>query len=94
MRLPLVSNIDSRDGTADKDERLTNTLLEKDEGVDYVALRPALETVATASGNGNGVVDFFGTLISVYGSTVGFGTTPTTIGTVSSGITDFAQSPL
>lgn len=94
MRLPLTSDIESRDGISNRDERLTNTLLEKDEGVNYAVVRPALETVATASGNGNGVVDFFGTLISVYGSTVGFGTTPTTIGTVGSGATDFAQSPL
>lgn len=94
MRLTLVSDVDSRDGAANKDERLTNTLLEKDEGVDYAVIRPALETVSTASGNGNGMVDFFGVLISVFGSTLGHGTTPSTIGTVGSGVTDFAQSPL
>lgn len=94
MRLPLTSDIESRDGISNRDERLTNTLLEKDEVVDYAVIRPALETVSTASGNGNGVVDFFGVLISVFGSTLGHGTTPSTIGTVGSGVTDFAQSPL
>ena len=94
MRLPLIFEIDSRDGTANKDERLTNTLMEKDEGVDYVALRPALEEVSSNSGNGNGMVDFQGVLISVFGATAGFGATPSTIGTVGNGATDFAQSPL
>lgn len=94
MRLPLVSDIDSRDGTSNRDERLTNVLSEIDEGVTYATVRPALESVSSNSGNGNGVVDFQGVLISVFGATAGFGATPSTIGTVGNGATDFAQSPL
>ncbi len=94
MRLPLVSNIDSRDGTANKDERLTNVLLEVDKGLNYATVRPALTSISTSSGNGNGLVNFEGVLISVFGATSGFGTTPTTVGTVGNDRNDFAQSPL
>ncbi len=94
MRLPVVSDIDSRDGAANKDERLTNCLLENDEGVKLAAVRPGLSTIVAASGNGNGLVDFQSSLISVFGTTAGFGEAPTTIGTVTAGHYDFAQSPL
>ncbi len=94
MRLPLVSDIDSRDGTSNKDERLTNVLSEIDEGVTYATVRPALESVSSNSGNGNGLVNFEGVLISVFGATAGFGATPSTIGTVVAGSYDFCQSPL
>ncbi len=94
MRLPLVTNVDSRDGASNKDERLTNVLSEIDEGVTLAVLRPGLSTVATASGVGGGEINFNGTLITVFGTTLGHGATPSTIGTVVSGIYDFAQSPL
>lgn len=94
MRLQLVSEIDSRDGSSNKDERLTNVLSEVDEGAVLACVRPGLAAISTASGNGNGVVDFQGVLISVFGATAGFGAIPSTIGTVDNGATDFAQSPL
>ena len=94
MRLPLVTELDSRNGQSDKDARLTNTLLESDEGSSLACVRPGLSTAATASGNGNGLVNFNDALISVYGTTLGFGTTPSTIGTVTDSSFDFAQSPL
>ena len=94
MRLPLASEIDSRDGVSDKDERLTNVLSETDEGVTLAVVRPGLATVATASGAGGGAVNFNDVLISVYGTTLGFGPTPSTIGTVVAGSYDFCQSPL
>ena len=94
MRLPVTTDINSRDGVSNRDERLTNTLVENDEGVQYAALRPALESVSSNSGHGNGVVDFQGVLVSVFGATAGAGSTPSTIGTVGNGATDFAQSPL
>jgi hypothetical protein len=94
MRLPLAFDIDSRDGTPSKDERLTNVLQEDDEGIQLTVLRPGLATIATASGAGGGAVNFNDVLITVYGTTLGFGPTPSTIGTVVAGMYDFAQSPL
>jgi len=94
MRLPLTSDIDSRDGVSAKDERLTNMLGEDDEGIQLTVLRPGLATIATASGAGGGEINFNGVLITVFGTTLGFGETPTTIGTVVAGNYDFAQSPL
>ena len=57
-------------------------------------LRPGLATIATASGAGGGEVNFNDVLITVYGTTLGHGTTPSTIGTVAAGMYDFCQSPL
>ena len=94
MRLPLIPDIDSRDGTSSKDERMTNVLHETDEGVALAVVRPGLATIATASGAGGGGVNFNDALITVFGTTLGFGETPTTIGTVVAGNYDFAQSPL
>lgn len=94
MRLPLVSELDSRDGSANKDSRLTNVLSETDEGVTLAVVRPALEAAAAMSGNGNGLVSYEGVLISVFGATLGFGDDPVTAGTVTNGRYDFAQSPL
>ena len=94
MRLPLASEIDSRDGTSNKDERLTNTLSENDEGVVLACVRPGLATIATASGAGGGETVFNDALITVFGTTLGFGQIPSTIGTVATGSYDFCQSPL
>ena len=94
MRLPLVSEIDSRDGTSNRDERMTNMLSETDEGVTLAVVRPGLATIATATGAGGGEVNFNDVLITVYGTTLGFGPTPSTIGTVAAGMYDFCQSPL
>ena len=94
MRLPLIFEIDSRDGVSAKDERLTNMLGEDDEGIQLTVLRPGLANIATASGAGGGAVNFNDVLITVYGTTLGFGTTPSTIGTVSAGMYDFCASPL
>ena len=46
------------------------------------------------TGNGNGLVDFDGVLISVFGTAAGFGATPSSIGTVTAGLYDFAQGAL
>jgi hypothetical protein len=94
MRLPVVESLLSRDGVVNKDARMTNALAEDDEGVTLAVLRPGLATIATASGAGGGAVNFNDVLISVYGTTLGFGTTPSTIGTVVAGSYDFAASPL
>lgn len=94
MKLPLVSEIESRDGTSDKGERMTNVLSETDEGVTLAVVRPGLATIATASGAGGGEVNFNDVLITVFGTTLGFGPTPSTIGAVVAGSYDFCQSPL
>ena len=54
MRLPLAQDIDSRDGTSNRDERLTNVLGEDNNGQQMATLRPGLATVATATGAGGG----------------------------------------
>lgn len=94
MRLSLAPDADSRDGSSNKDERMTNVLSENDEGVTLACVRPGLATIATATGAGGGEANFNGTLISVFGTTLGFGETPSTIGTVVAGSYDFAASPL
>lgn len=94
MRLNLVHEIDSRDGTSNRDERLTNVLSENDEGTTLAVVRPGLATIATTSGAGGGEVAFNGVLITVFGTTLGFGATPVSISTVAAGNYDFAQSPL
>lgn len=94
MRLPVVVELDSRDGVSNKDARLTNTLKESDEGVTLAVLRPGVSAIATATGNGSGVIAFDGTLISVFGTVLGYGEGPTTIGTVAAGTYDFVASPL
>ena len=94
MRIPLASEIDSRDGSSNKDERLTNVLGEDNNGQQMATLRPGLATIAAASGAGGGEVNFNDVLITVFGTTLGSGTTPTTISTVAAGSYDFAQSPI
>lgn len=94
MRLPIASDIDSRDGASAKDERLTNMLGEDNNGQQMATLRPGLATIATASGAGGGAVNFNDVLITVYGTTLGSGSTPSTIATVVAGSYDFCQSPL
>ena len=94
MRLPIASDIDSRDGASAKDERLTNMLGEDNNGQQMATLRPGLATIATASGAGGGAVNFNDVLITVFGTTLGSGSTPSTNGTVVAGSYDFCQSPL
>ena len=94
MRLPLVPEIDSRDGTSNKDERLTNVLSETDEGVTLATVRPGLAAVVTASGAGGNLTTFNGALVSVFGTTVGVGEGPTLVGTVVAGQYDFCASPI
>jgi len=94
VRLPLAPEIDSRDGSANKDERLTNVLSEQDRDRVLSVVRPGLSAIVTASGAGGGAVNFNDVLITVFGTTLGHGTTPSTIGTVVAGSYDFCQSPL
>ena len=92
VRITLVTDTDSRDGSSNKDERLTNVLVEID-SEKLACLRPGLNTISANSGAGNGAVCFQGTLISVFGTTLGHGNTPASISTVVNGTYDFAQIP-
>lgn len=92
MRIPLITDTDSRDGSSNKDERLTNVLVEID-AEKLACLRPGLNSISSNSGAGNGAVCFQGTLISVFGTTLGHGNTPASISTVVNGMYDFALIP-
>ena len=90
MRLPLIPNVESRDGTSNKDARMTNALKETDNGVDYACVRPALLLVADTSGNGNGMF-FLDTLITMFGTHARYSESLTDIDTVVDGRYDFAK---
>jgi len=94
MRLPLIAELDSRDGTSNKDARFTNVLKETEDTGEVAAVRPALVSLATATGNGNGSTVLDGVLVTVFGTALGTGTTPTTISAVIDGKYDFCASPL
>lgn len=91
MRLPLIPNAESRDGTSNKDARMTNALKESENGVDYAAVRPALSQIVDTTGNGNGMF-YFDTLITIFGTSVAYSESLTSINTVDDGMYDFARS--
>lgn len=72
MRLPVVPQIGTKDGTSNKNARLTNCLMESTKRGDKAVVRPGLELRATAEeGYGGGLTVFDGEMVSVYGTTVG-----------------------
>lgn len=89
MRLPVTVPISTKDGTSNKNARLTNCLKEskiaKDKFVwvrgvkqpappiDKVVVRPGLVTQVEGTGVGGGLVAFNNELVSVYGTTLGTG---------------------
>lgn len=70
MRLPVIGNISTKDGSSNKNARMTNMLAEEKQGKSFAAIRPGLSQVATGSGDGNNLVCFNGNLINIYGNTV------------------------
>ncbi len=90
-RLPIAPPVESRDGTVEKDGLCKNLLVEQDETAVYAALRPALSLLDTLSGDGNGIAEFNGTLVSVFGATLTIGATTSTL---EDRFFDFAQSTL
>lgn len=92
MRIPLITEADSRDGSSNKDERLTNVLAEID-SENMACVRPGINTLLASSGAGNGLECFNGQIIHVFGTSIKRGTAPTNIGTVSSGFYDFVKMP-
>lgn len=72
MRLPVIGNISTKDGATNKNARLTNMLAEqKKNGTTLATVRPGLNQFGTTTGNGNGLVCFNGSLISVFGANIG-----------------------
>lgn len=71
MRLPVVGDISTKDGSSDKNPRMFNALAEiKKSGKGFATVRPGLSEVTLSSGDGYGLVCFDGTLTSIYGSTL------------------------
>lgn len=76
MRLPLIPQLSTKDGVQNKNARMTNVLVDKDEQGDFAAIRPGLRQISDTTGEGRGLVNYNDQLISVYGSTLGFLTQP------------------
>lgn len=86
-RLPLVTLLQNRDATFDRDSRLVNAFAEKDLATEEytVRKRPGLLTDTSLSGNGYGIHNWHGVIYSIFGATlykngVAFGTVDTTGG--------------
>ena len=92
MRLPLAIPLDARTGSATKDARLTNTVVENYQGRQTVAKRPALDQISTTTGTASGAVCFGGTLVTIYGTVLSKTSAFTDPKTVVAGQYDFAQS--
>lgn len=74
MRLPVTPQLSTKDGTSNKNARLTNVLKEVSSSREFGVIRPGLSAVNSSTGNGNGLVCYNNELISVYGATLGAGT--------------------
>lgn len=66
MRLPVTPRISTKNGVANQNGRLTNTLKEKDKAV----LRPGLALVSDYAGDGNGLIPFNGSLVRLFADTI------------------------
>lgn len=75
MRLSVLPNISTKDGTSNKNARLTN-MLKVSGPKDIAEIRPGLVDSATTTGAAGGLVSFNDELISVYGTTLGKGIEP------------------
>ena len=70
MRLPVTHQVSTKDGTSNKNARLTNCLKEAKQSGDKAVTRPGLVLSDTYSGLGNGLIEFDGRLLVVYDDTV------------------------
>ncbi len=80
MRLTVVPNVSAKDGVSNKNARLTNCLKETTKRGDKAVVRPGLVLETEGSGVGGGLVAFGDELVSVYGTTLGFGVEPSSGG--------------
>lgn len=92
-RWPMVTEMENRDDTTNKDARLVNCFLErKRDGEAWVFKRPGLRSHDSIGGNGYGVFNWLGDIYSIFGTTLYKNSV--SIGTVDSsgGVYRFSQS--
>jgi len=70
MRLPVVSQISTKDGISNKNSRLTNMLKESRKTGDLAVVRPGLVLSDTYTGIGGGLIPFDGRLLQIWDDTV------------------------
>jgi hypothetical protein len=70
VRLPIVPQLSTKEGTSNKNARMTNVLKETRKTGEIAVVRPGLETSNTYSGIGNGLIPFDGRLLVIYDDTV------------------------
>lgn len=69
MRLSVLPNISTKDGTSNKNARLTN-MLKVAGPKDIAEIRPGLVSSSTYAGLGSGLIEFDGRLLAIYDDTV------------------------
>lgn len=69
MRLPITPQISTKDGTSNKNARLTN-MLKVAGPKDIAEIRPGLVSSSTYAGLGSGLIEFDGRLLAIYDDTV------------------------
>ena len=70
MRLPVVSSISTKNGTSNKNSRLTNCLRETKKDREFAVVRPGLDLISSSSGAAGGLVAFNNTLVALYGTAI------------------------
>jgi hypothetical protein len=70
MRLPMTPNVSTKDGTSNKNARLTNCLKETTKRGDMAVIRPGLVLSDTFTGVGSGLIPFDGRLLQIWNDTV------------------------
>lgn len=70
MRLPVTHQVSTKDGTSNKNARLTNCLKESKQSGDKAVIRPGLVLSDTYAGLGNGLIPFDGRLLVIFDDTV------------------------
>lgn len=80
MRLPVAGTISTKDGTSNKNARMTNMLINQKKDVAKACVRPALASKVTGYGAGNGIVCFNDEIVTLSGEelTAGITVTPGT----------------
>jgi len=70
MRLPVAGTISTKDGTSNKNARMTNMLINQKKDVAKACVRPGLNTLVSGSGAGNNMVCFNGELVNIFGTDI------------------------
>ena len=81
MRIPMVPSLSTKDGTTNKNSRLTNVLVETRKTGKVAQIRPALHhALSYAAGSGNGLVEFNDKLLSIFDADLVVSTIPDHLG--------------